>query len=156
MIFEKTVADLLNSQQLKKLERYPSHRFSSKTKQKQNKRRNHCVRVGWLSFHLCKILGGDATVCARAGVLHDVGYDYRKVHKPLSQIFGHAEKGAIIAQKMGENPRVVDAIKPHMFPIGGVPRSKEAFIVWMADKIDVLLEVLHLSKLIEKNLYRTG
>nr|MDO8079858.1 HDIG domain-containing protein [Candidatus Freyarchaeota archaeon] len=152
MIFEKIVEDLQNSEYLRRLEKYPSHRFSSKVKQKGNRRRDHCIRVGYLSFRLCKLLGGDARVCARAGILHDVGYDYRKIHKPLSQIFGHAKKSAAIAQKIGENPRVVEVIKTHMFPAGGVPQSREAFTVWMADKLDALFEVFHLSKLIEKNL----
>jgi putative nucleotidyltransferase with HDIG domain len=151
MIFEKIVEDLQNSEYLRMLENYPSHRFS-KTKQKRNRRRDHCIRVGYLSFRLCKLLAGDARVCARAGVLHDIGYDYREVNKPLSQTFGHAKKGAAIAQKIGENPRVVEVIRTHMFPISGAPRSREAFIVWMADKIDALFEILHLSKLIEKNL----
>ncbi len=150
MIFEKMVEDLLSSEHLRRLERYPSHRFSSKIIREKNRRRDHCIRVGYLSFLLCKLFGGDARVCARAGVLHDVGYDYREVHKPLSQIFGHARKGAAIARKMGEDSRIVEVIKTHMFPIGGVPRTREAFIVWMADKLDALFEVLHLSQLIEK------
>ncbi|MFB0563873.1 MAG: HD domain-containing protein [Candidatus Lokiarchaeia archaeon] len=154
MIFEKMVKDLLNSENLRRLEKYPSHRFSSKIIQEKNRRRDHCIRVGYLSFCLCKLFGGDARVCARVGVLHDVGYDYREVHKPLNQIFGHARKGAAIARKMGEDLRVVEAIKTHMFPIGGVPRTREAFIVWIADKLDTLFEVFHLSKLIEKNLQK--
>lgn len=150
MVYEKIVEDLKNSEYLKRLEKYPSHRFSSKGEQRGNRRRDHCIRVSYLSFRLCKILGGDTRVCARAGILHDVGYDYCKIHKPLSQIFGHAREGAAIAQKMGENPRVVDVIKTHMFPIGGVPRSREAFTVWIADKLDALFEIFHLSKLIKK------
>ncbi len=154
MIFGKIVKDLLDSEYLKRLESYPSHRFSSKTKRGRNRRRDHCVRVGYLSFCLCKLLGGDARICARAGILHDVGYDYRYVHKPLSQIFGHPRKGAAIAKKMGEDPRVVEAIRTHMFPVGGVPRNREAFIIWMADKLDAFFEVIHLSKFIEKTLQK--
>ncbi|MGQ9722770.1 MAG: HD domain-containing protein [Candidatus Jordarchaeum sp.] len=154
MIFEKVVEDLLDSEYLKGLERYPSHRFSSKLVQEKNRRRDHCIRVGYLSFYLCKLLGGDARICARAGVLHDVGYDHQQVHKPLSQIFGHARKGATIAQRIGEHPRVVEVIKTHMYPIGGAPRSREAFIVWIADKLDAFLEILQLSKLIETKLQK--
>jgi len=147
LIFERVVGDLLNSEYLKKLEGYPSHEFSLG---KKSGRRDHCLRVGYLSFLLCKLLGGDLKVCARAGILHDVGYDCQKVHKPLQQIFGHARKGVVIVQKMGEDSRVVEAIRTHMFPIGGVPRTRESFIVWFADKLDGLFEIFKLSKLVEK------
>ncbi|MEM2145573.1 MAG: HDIG domain-containing protein [Candidatus Jordarchaeaceae archaeon] len=149
MVYWRIVEDLRDSEYLRRLEKYPSHRFS-KVKQKGNRRRDHCIRVGYLSFRLCKFLGGNAKVCARAGILHDVGYDYRNVHKPLSQIFRHAAKGAAVAQMIGENLRVVEVVKTHMFPIGGVPRSREAFAVWIADKLDALFEIFRLSKLIEK------
>lgn len=151
MIFECVVGDLLNSECLKKLEGYPSHDFSLMAGRGKN-RRDHCLRVGYLSFLLCKLLGGDLKVCARAGILHDVGYDCQKVHKPLEQIFGHARKGAVIVQKMGEDERVVEAIRTHMFPMGGVPRTRESFIVWFADKLDGLFEIFKFSKLIEKTL----
>ncbi|MEX2723955.1 MAG: HD domain-containing protein [Candidatus Freyarchaeota archaeon] len=149
MIFESVVGDLLNSEYLKQLEGYPSHEFSLVRK---SSRRDHCLRVGYLSFLLCELLGGNFKICARAGILHDVGYDCQKVHKPLEQIFGHARKGAVIVQKMGEDARIVEAIRTHMFPIGGVPKNRESFIVWFADKLDGLFEIFKLSKLIEKTL----
>ncbi|MEM2957304.1 MAG: HDIG domain-containing protein [Candidatus Jordarchaeaceae archaeon] len=152
MIFVRVVGDLLNSEYLKKLEGYPSHNFSLVVKRSKNSRRDHCLRVGYLSFLLCKLLGGNFKVCARAGILHDLGYDRQNVHKPLEQIFGHARKGAVIVQKMGEDARIVEAIRTHMFPIGGVPKNRESFIVWFADKLDGLFEIFKLSKLIEKTL----
>ncbi|MEM3526650.1 MAG: HD domain-containing protein [Candidatus Jordarchaeaceae archaeon] len=149
MSYRRAVEDLRDSEYLRKLEKYPSHKFS-KVKREGNRRRDHCVRVSYLSFRICKFLGGDAKVCARAGILHDIGYDYRSIHRPLSQIFRHARKGAAISLMIGENLKVVEAIETHMFPIGGAPRSREALIVWIADKLDVLFEIFRLSKIIEK------
>lgn len=132
------------------LKNYPSHSFSEHLARKGSGRLAHSLRVGYLSFSLALLTKCDAFTCARAGVLHDVGYDAEGLTNPLKQLLRHAEKGARLASSIGEPRAVVEAIKTHMFPLGSPPRTWEALIVWAADKLDALLELLGLTRPLNK------
>ena len=41
--------------------------------------------------------------------------------------------------------REKDAILTHMFPLGPLPRNREAWIITMADKVCAILEVCHIA-----------
>ena len=45
----------------------------------------------------------------------------------------------------GINEREQDAIRTHMFPLGPVPRNKEAWIITLADKICAIAELCSLK-----------
>ena len=68
----------------------------------------HCKEVGTFSRMIAEELGLDGDIALRAGLLHDIG-------KAVSaEIEGpHAQIGANIAKRCGENPIVVNAIAAH-------------------------------------------
>lgn len=143
-----TVSDLVRV--ISHLRLYPSHSVSDHLRRAGSGRFTHSLRVGYLSFSLSRLAGCDSSVCARAGVLHDAGYDVNDVASPLRQLLSHAKKGAELARSMGEPCAVVEAVRTHMFPLGGPPRTAESFIVWFADKVDAFLELLGLARLLDR------
>ena len=103
------------------------------------------MRTAFLAYKMARALGADVRACVRAALLHDVGYSgWPSV---LKAILGHAVKSARIAEGLGEEGVVVRAVRDHMFPISGRPPSdRVSLIVWLADKIDCLLELLGLTR----------
>ncbi|MEM3512402.1 MAG: HD domain-containing protein [Candidatus Jordarchaeales archaeon] len=131
------------------LQFYPSHSVSNHLKRAGSGRFAHSLRVGYISLLLSRLVGCSSSICARAGVLHDAGYDVEDAANVLRQLLSHAEKGARIAESIGEPRRVVEAIRTHMFPLGGPPKTVESFVVWLADKMDAVLELLGLTRLLD-------
>ncbi|MBS7288292.1 MAG: HD domain-containing protein [Candidatus Freyarchaeota archaeon] len=146
--FWATVSDLVRV--ISHLRLYPSHSVSDHLRRAGSGRFAHSLRVGYLSFLLSRLAGCDFSVCARAGVLHDVGYDVKGVANPLRQLLSHAEKGAELARSIGEPYAVVEAIRTHMFPLGEPPRTAGSFTVWFADKVDAFFELFGLTRLLDK------
>lgn len=106
------------------------------------------MRTAILSYRMARALGADVRACVRAALLHDVGYfGWPSI---LKAILGHAVKSARIARALGEGEAVVRAIRDHMFPISGrPPRDRVSLIVWLADKVDSILELLGLTGWLE-------
>ncbi|MEM1798097.1 MAG: HD domain-containing protein [Candidatus Jordarchaeales archaeon] len=150
--FRSIVANLVPV--ISHLKNYPSHSFSEHLARKGSGRFTHSLRVGYLSFSLAMLTRCDPFTCARAGVLHDAGYDAENLASPLKQLLSHAERGAKLAASIGEPRAVVEAIKTHMFPLGSPPRTREALIVWIADKFDALLELIGLTRILNKLVLR--
>ena len=73
-------------------------------------------------------IGGNRELAKRAALLHDIG---KGAETESDQ--NHAEIGAEIARKMGEDPRVINAIAAHHNDIE--PTSTEAVYVQIADAI---------------------
>lgn len=68
----------------------------------------HCKEVGMLSRMIAQELGLDGNIALRAGLFHDIGKAITaEVEGP------HAQIGAEIAKRCGEDPRVVNAIAAH-------------------------------------------
>ncbi len=88
----------------------------------------HSKEVGLLAGMLAAELGADRELAKRAAILHDIG---KGAENDSDQ--NHAEVGAEIARKMGEEPRVINAIAAHHNDIE--PTSVEAVIVQIADAI---------------------
>ncbi len=113
----------------------------------------HSMNVSYISWHIARKLGCDARMAARAGLLHDFClYDFRE--KPPTggfQAFYHPRVAAKNSQEVfGISEREKSAILSHMFPLGPVPKNREAWIITMADKICASMEYCHIYIALEQ------
>ncbi len=89
---------------------------------------NHSKEVAKAAAMLAAEIGADRELAKRAAILHDIG---KGAENDSDQ--NHAEVGAEIARKMGEDARVVNAIGAHHNDIAA--ETIEAVIVQIADAI---------------------
>ena len=89
---------------------------------------NHSKEVAKAASMLAAEIGADRELAKRAAILHDIG---KGAETDSDQ--NHAEVGAEIARKMGEDARVVNAIGAHHNDIPA--ETIEAVIVQIADAI---------------------
>ena len=88
----------------------------------------HSKEVAMAASMIAAEIGADREVAKRAAILHDIG---KGAETDSDQ--NHAEVGAEMARKMGENPVIVNAIAAHH---NDVPtESLEAVVVQIADAI---------------------
>ncbi len=88
----------------------------------------HSKEVAYLSGIMAEELGLNASLCKRAGLLHDIGKSAdMEIEGP------HALIGSDIARKNGESPKVINAIAAHHED--EKPESAEAIIIQAADAI---------------------
>lgn len=134
------VEDILQNKEFLSLSLYEHHQWTT--------RLMHSVNVSYISWKLAKKFGCDARVAARAGLLHDFcPYDFRK-KTPTGehQAFYHpkvAAENSVRTFDIGE--KEWNAIVSHMFPLGPIPKNKEAWIISMADKICATVEGCHIA-----------
>lgn len=88
----------------------------------------HSREVAELASMLAAEVGANRELAKRAALLHDIG---KGAENDSDQ--NHAEVGAEMARKMGEDPRVVNAIAAHHNDCE--PQTLEAVIVQIADAI---------------------
>ncbi len=109
-----------------------------------NTRFNHSVRVSYIAYRLAKILGCDVTSTIRGGALHDffLVRDDKNILTSAKMFVEHpaiAKENAI--KYFAINEKEQNIIESHMFPTSSVvPKSKEAWIVTLADKISTVFE----------------
>lgn len=97
---------------------------------------DHLLRSARYAWMIASVVQADRRTCARAGLLHDV----------LSRLGTWSSHGAIaasVADQMGESPDVCDAIIPHMYPMGPAPRTREGWVLAVADKVASVVDTLH-------------
>ncbi len=88
----------------------------------------HSKEVAILSGMIASEVGADAELAKRAGLLHDIG----KGAETESEA-NHAEYGGELVKRLGEDPKVVNAVLAHHNDVE--PASIEAIIVQIADAI---------------------
>ncbi|MBO4385387.1 MAG: ribonuclease Y, partial [Treponema sp.] len=88
----------------------------------------HSREVAEIASLLAAEIGANRELAKRAALLHDIG---KGAETDSDQ--NHAEVGAEMARKMGEEPRVVNAIAAHHNDVE--PQTTEAVIVQIADAI---------------------
>ncbi|MCL1839052.1 MAG: ribonuclease Y [Propionibacteriaceae bacterium] len=88
----------------------------------------HSIECGQLAALMAAELGIDQDSCKRAAFLHDIGKAL--THESEGS---HAQVGADLARRCGENPDVVHAIGAHHDEVE--PRTLEAFLTQAADAI---------------------
>ena len=129
--FFDLVGELLNCEEVKKLDEFSQHFNTS--------RLQHSINVSYCSYLICKWLNLDFKSAARAGMLHDLFlYDWREERQAEgAHAFAHPIVALRNAKKLIDiNSIEADAIANHMWPITAkFPRYKESYVVTMADKI---------------------
>ena len=108
--------------------------------------KEHCMRVSYMSYRLCRRMGGNWRSAARAGLLHDLFlYDWHTHAKET----GHRFHGFTHPRTALENARKYfqltgeeeNAILRHMWPLTPIPPATAAgFALTAADKLCSLEE----------------
>ena len=157
--FIRSIRDLLSTEEVTHLRHIRGHSVSSRVVVEKNvalgirkSRFGHSLRVAYFSYAIAGLLRYDKVRAARAGLLHDCGLRPGSKESTTTQMLKHPLRGALIARKMGEDEQIVRAINSHMFPLNFrfSPSSRLSFIVWLADKIDGVLEFISLSTVLDK------
>lgn len=110
----------------------------------------HCENVAKLSYKLNKYLSlhSDLKVLITGAMLHDFYlYDWHREDDGSHRLHGfhHAKTASVNAEKhFHTDPKVNKVIESHMWPlnIGKLPKSREAWIVCIADKCISAYETL--------------
>jgi len=97
---------------------------------------DHLMRSARYAYWIARVVGADGRVCARAGLLHDL-------HSRLGTWSTHGAIAASVADEIGEAPEVCRAIVPHMFPLGPAPRTREGWVLAVADKVATVVDAAH-------------
>lgn len=92
---------------------------------------DHLMRSVKYSSRFARLLRADQRVCTRAALIHDI--DSR-----FGTLTTHGQIAARWAAAQGEPPEVCLAIVSHMYPFGPAPRSREAWVLVLADKAATL------------------
>ena len=138
--FLEYVGTILEDSEFLKLGRYKQHQFTT--------RLMHSINVSYISWTIARKFGCDAKTAARAGLLHDFCvYDFRdEVPTGEMQAFYHPKVAARASKERFEvSDKEENAIRAHMFPLGPLPKSKEAWIISCADKLCACTEACHLD-----------
>jgi len=89
---------------------------------------SHSKEVALVAGTLAAEIGADIETCKRAALLHDIGKGVE-----TDGDGNHAEIGMDLARKIGEDPKVVNAVGAHHNDVE--PASLEAVVVQIADAI---------------------
>lgn len=107
-------------------------------------RLEHCINVSYYSFLICRRFGLNARAAARAGLLHDLFYyDWKGSGLGTKHISEHPRVALENAEALTQlNDMERDAIIKHMWPMFGIPKYKESFVVTMVDKMCATMEAV--------------
>ena len=139
-IFYSTLKEMENNPKVCLLKKYRQH--------KGNTTFRHCRSVAESSFRMAQRLGWrvDERALARGAMLHDYHLYTRDRHKinVLRHAFGHPKTALSNAEQVFElSSKEKNIIRSHMWPLTllSLPRSKEAVLVSLADKVCAFREM---------------
>jgi HD superfamily phosphodiesterase len=112
------VADLLDHPKVVETKMHAHHSIS---------KHDHLTRTARISYRLARFIKADVRTCVRAAMIHDI--DSR-----LGTFRTHGSVAARWAKSQGECDAVCHAIETHMYPFGPKPKTREAWVVSLADK----------------------
>jgi len=142
LCFVSCVADLLATPQVQSMRCLPHHPGVSCFE--------HSIFVAYVAFRLARRWGLDWRAAARGGLLHDL-YLYRwndRTAHPGNQCLDHpvfALRNAEALTTLTDKERNI--ILAHMWPLAvHLPRSREAWVVSLADKLCATAEVMGVWK----------
>lgn len=138
--YYETVKDILENKDFIKLRLYTQHNTTN--------RLLHSLNVSYLAWLMAKKLRCDAAAAARAGLLHDFClYDFKDgTPNGEFQAFYHPKAAAENSEERFElSEKEKNAILSHMFPLGPIPKSKEAWIISTADKVCASAELCSIA-----------
>lgn len=120
---------------------------------------HHCLYVSFVSYCMAKRMELDYKTAARGAMLHDLylqKWDETNIGL-FRRLLLHPKMALNNAKALGISEKEQDIIVHHMWPLTpALPKSKEAFIVSIADKICASVEfmgiptALFLAKRMEK------
>ncbi|MEN9937807.1 MAG: hypothetical protein RLZZ387_4386 [Chloroflexota bacterium] len=116
------ISDLLNHPKVLETQTHIHHSIA---------KHDHLMRSVKYSYRFARLLRADQRVCVRAALIHDI--DSRK-----GTLTTHGRIAADWAAREGEPPEVCEAIVSHMYPFGPAPRTREAWVLVLADKAATL------------------
>lgn len=129
------VNNILNDEKFKDLDRCLHHGTT---------RYEHSIRVSYLSYKIAKKNNLDYITTARAGLLHDFfNNEGSSMFERFKSTFTHPSLAVENAKEIFNiTEKESKIIRSHMFPINlTLPRSMEAWIVTISDKIVFLKEI---------------
>ena len=141
-VFEREIEKLMESQEIRRMEQFGQH--------SGNNTLQHVRNVAFKSFELAQKLGWDIDekVLARGAILHDY-YLYTCVNKHGIKAYKHGTGHPGLALKNARKDfelteKEENIIESHMWPLTlfHMPKSREAFLVCMADKYCAANEML--------------
>lgn len=118
-------ADLLQHPKVVETQTHVHHAIS---------KHEHLVRTARISYRLARMMNADVDICVRAAIIHDI--DSR-----LGTLTTHGRIAALWAEAQGESAEVCHAIETHMYPFGPKPRTREAWVLSLADKAASLTDL---------------
>ena len=116
---EREIRDLLTHPKVLETQHHMHHSIP---------KHDHLMRSVRYSYRFAKLLRADQRTCLRAAMIHDI--DSR-----LGTLTTHGAIAAEWAAELGEPHEVCHAIESHMYPFGPAPRSREAWVLVLADKV---------------------
>ncbi len=138
--FYRILRELENNPHVRELERYRQHRGNTAFR--------HCCGVAEASFRMAQRFGWrvDERALARGAMLHDYHlYTRQHIHiNPLRHLIEHPRRACSNAERVFTlSGKEKNIIRSHMWPLTlfHVPRSREAFLVMLADKWCALREM---------------
>lgn len=136
----EAVLPILSNEEFLSIGKYSHHQWTN--------RLMHSLNVSYVAWTMAKKFGCDEKMAARAGLLHDFcPYDFKeKTPTGEHQAFYHpkaAAQNSVRVFQVSEEEQ--DAILTHMFPLGPIPKNKEAWIITLADKICASTELCNVA-----------
>lgn len=133
------VLDILENSVFEQMENYYQHGHTTC--------KEHCIRVSYMSYKICRKRNWDYRIAARAALLHDLFlYDWHTHSKETGEYFHGFTHPRVAMNNADRYFDISEAEKNiilrHMWPLTPIPpKSREGFAIVYADKYCSLSEV---------------